>query len=32
MPYTNIDATVTDAQRTAVFDSLAAVGNNLPFL
>lgn len=32
MPYTNIDAAITDAQRTAVFDSIAEIETNLPFL
>ncbi len=32
MPYTNIDATVTDAQRAAVFAAFAQVETNLDFL
>lgn len=32
MPYTNIDATITDAQRTAVFAAIAAIESNLTFL
>ena len=32
MPYTNIDATVTDAQRTAVFAAITSVETNLDFL
>lgn len=32
MPYTNIDATVTDAQRAAVFAAITQVETNLAFL
>lgn len=32
MPYTNIDATVTDAQRTAVFAAINQIETNLDFL
>ena len=32
MPYTNIDATVTDAQRTTVLASLNAAQGERPFL
>lgn len=32
MPYTNIDASITDAQRTAVFAAISAVETNLDFL
>jgi len=32
MPYTNIDATVTDAQRSAVLDAIATIETNLAFL
>ena len=32
MPYTNIDAAVTDAQRTAVFTAITAIETNLTFL
>ncbi len=32
MPYTNIDATITDAERTAVFAAIAAIESNLTFL
>ncbi len=32
MPYTNIDATITDAQRSAVFAAIADIETNLTFL
>lgn len=32
MPYTNIDATVTDAQRTAVFSAIGQIESALSFL
>ena len=32
MPYTNIDATVTDAQRSAALAAIAQIETNLPFL
>lgn len=32
MPYTNIDATVTDTQRTAVFTAITQIESNLDFL
>jgi len=32
MPYTNIDATVTDTQRTAVFAAITQIEGNLDFL
>lgn len=32
MPYTNIDATVTDTQRTAVFAAIADIESSLTFL
>lgn len=32
MPYTNIDNTITDAQRTAVFSAISQVETNLNFL
>jgi len=32
MPYTNIDAEITDAQRSAVFASIATIEQNLAFL
>ncbi|MEO5915089.1 MAG: hypothetical protein ABIS50_12715 [Luteolibacter sp.] len=32
MPYTNIDATITDAQRTAVFAAITDIETNLSFL
>jgi hypothetical protein len=32
MPYTNINATVTDTQRTNVFNAIANIELNLPFL
>lgn len=32
MPYTNIDATVTDTQRAAVFAAISQVETNLDFL
>lgn len=32
MPYTNIDATITDAQRTNIFAGISQVESNLPFL
>jgi hypothetical protein len=32
MPYTNIDATVTDAQRTAALAAIPQIETNLPFL
>lgn len=32
MPYTNIDAEITDTQRTAVFTAIADIESNLAFL
>jgi hypothetical protein len=32
MPYTNIDAEITDAQRSAVFAAIATIEQNLAFL
>ncbi len=32
MPYSNIDAEITDAQRTAVFAAIATIEENLAFL
>ena len=32
MPYTNIDATVTDAQKTAVLGAITTIEDNLEFL
>jgi hypothetical protein len=32
MPYTNIDAVVSDTQRTAVFSAITAIEGNLAFL
>ena len=32
MPYTNIDAAITDAQRSAVFAAIATIEQNLDFL